>query len=154
MAELLIHYSEVRPEMNVEAPSKPSLYRLLAVAGYQAYMNSLVGNPAPRVDAYNKRIRHPDVGDLVVETSTIWFDDWNTAAIGWLRGIAHEPVQTEEEHAAMLAEGDYWENAEESYEAVPLEKVWYVEPLDPDAPSPFRWHNADFVALPTDLSMT
>ena len=130
--------------------AKPSIYRLLAVAGYQAYNNSLVGSPAPAVAAYGCRVRNPQIGDLVVETSTIWMDDWNPAALGWLLDDLYEPVETEEEHEAMLAGGDYWKVEGESYDAVPSERIYYIDPLDPDAPSPFRWHDADFISLPQE----
>lgn len=132
---------------------RPSIYRLLAIAGYTAYSNSLVGSQAPKVAEYFERIRNPQAGDLVVETSTIHHEDWNPAALGWLLDIADEPVETEEEHRAMLAEGDYWKTKNEGYDAVPLERVWCVEPLDPDAPCPFRWHNADFISIPGDLQI-
>jgi hypothetical protein len=72
---------------------KPSIYRLLAVAGFQAYSNSLVGNPAPEVRAYFERAHNPQVGDLVVETSTIWMPNWSGAALGWLLEDTYEPVQ-------------------------------------------------------------
>lgn len=131
-------------------PEKPDLYRMLAVAGYQAYRNTLVGNQAPAVRRYLERAHDPQSGDLVVETSTIAMPNWDTAALGWLIEKTYEPMVTKAEHDAMLAEGDYWKTPEESYDAVPTEPIFYVDPLDPDQPSPYRWHNADFVAIPTE----
>jgi hypothetical protein len=64
-----------------------SLYRLIAVAGYAAYNNTLVGNPAPVVIDYNRRARMPQIGDLALEVSTIWRKPWPTAALGELVGF-------------------------------------------------------------------
>lgn len=128
---------------------KPSIYRLVAVAGYQAYAHSLVGKPAPAVRDYFERVREPREGDLVLEMSTFRMEPWEPGGLGWLLEFKQEPIQSVADHKAMMEEGDYWKRPGESYDAVPYEPVWYIDPLDPFATSPFRWTNADFIAIPT-----
>lgn len=142
---------EMSTTTTTQDTEKPGVYRLLAIAGFQAYNNSLVGNPAPSVRAYFHRAHNPEVGDLVVETSTIWMKKWNPAALGWLLEDTREPVQTDEEHDAMLAEGDYWKESAEGHDAIPTERIFYIDVLDPEVPSPFRWHNASFIMIPANL---
>lgn len=132
---------------------KPSIYRLLAVAGFEAYGNSLAGPVKSDAADYFHRARQPKVGDLVVEHTTLWMPNWNSAALGWLLEIVDEPVVTKEEHDAMLAQGDYWQESGEDYDSVPTGRVYYIDPLDPDiTPRPYRWYNAGFVAIPTEIA--
>lgn len=126
------------------------ILRALAVAGYQAYSMSLVGNPAPSVRRYYERVTEPRPGDLVLEITTFGRDPWAAAGLGELLEVTEEPIMSEDEHHAMIREGNYFKHPDEKYDAVPIERVQYIEPLDPDLPRRFRWVNAEFIALPSD----
>lgn len=127
------------------------LRRLVGINGYMAYSNTLVGNPAPAIREQYLRTTNPVPGDLVLETSTYrhwaWQEDGDPgAALGILLRVVDEPVATQEEHAAMLAEGDYYVGDGETYADVPKERITYLRPLDGSVPE-FRWHNADFIRV-------
>jgi hypothetical protein len=51
----------------------------------------------------------------------------------------------------MMEEGDYWKSPGESHDAIPTERIFYLDPLDSDYASPYRWHNAGFIAIPSEL---
>ena len=113
----------------------------IGAAGYAAFSQSLVGNPAPVHRAYYERVTHPLPGDLVVETTTFQWRD--------LRGVGHVAVGTlvsyGTEHIVRRKGVD---GAEEDWEYD--ERAWYVEPYcGGDA---VRWTDAEFVAIPSRAS--
>lgn len=112
-----------------------NLARLVAHSGYLAWTNTLVGDRAPVVTDCNKRMRDPQIGDLVLETSTYYREPWDPGALGWLLSVDQEPWYTEEDGTVLI------------------EQVWYVEPFVPRADGEFkvRWTNAMFIALPDAL---
>jgi hypothetical protein len=138
-------------------PAATHWLRLVAVLGYNLYSATLVGNPAPFVERLSRRIRDPQPGDLVLEVSTITrqlrADPFDACGLGILRRVADEPAFTKEEHdeeqaalAAAIPDEPY---EPEPYDP-PLERVQYIDRLD--GSGEFRWHNAEFIAIPTDLA--
>lgn len=127
------------------------LRRLIACNAYAAYLNTLVGNPAPRIAEEGERTRAPQPGDVVLETSTIWrWHDDPGPALGVLLRDVREPIYSREEFDAMHAEGDYWDNPDEDYEILPTEQIFYVRPLDGSVEE-FRWHNATFIRVHSEM---
>ena len=109
------------------------LYRLIAVCAYRAYSNSLCGSPSPKLAEYYERHVKPELGDLVLETSSVgrrkdFFD-----SIGRLEKIEQEPFIIED-----------WPEDEET----PMETVHYLKRLDG---SEIRWTNASFIKIPEDF---
>lgn len=111
--------------------------RLIEVLAYSSWLNTLTGNPAPRIKELHDRMSSPQVGDLVLETSTIYFEDRVGTRLGKLTRIALEPMYAPED----------W-NEQEEGRPIPTEKIWYIEL--PDGRE-YRWNNASFIAVPTDL---
>lgn len=121
------------------------LYRLIAIGAYAAYYNSLSGTQSPAQKKYWDRANNLQPGDLVVERSTIW---------RWARDGVGDKL---EYYSAI---GVYLRQAMEPYPKVdpddpdeenpPLERVWYIQPLDQSVPE-CRWTNADFIYIPTSL---
>lgn len=123
--------------------ARPDAYFLIACAGYAAYRNAMVGNPAPRVADYLARVDNPQPGDLVLEVTTIHRVPWKHAGLGWLLRIAREPVWTPETWAE--------EEGDRPYSECPTQKVWYIDPLDPNVKeTPYRWEDAEFVTIPNE----
>jgi hypothetical protein len=115
-----------------ERVATAKMQRLLEITAYNLYMATLVGNPAPRVKQLYDRITKPQVGDMVLETSTIWMEDRNGTRMGKLLRVVREPMYTDEEWSEMR-------------EPIPLDTFWYIEL--PDG-SEFRWYNCGFIAIP------
>ena len=114
---------------------------LIAHSGHLAHRAAMIGNPPPSTRLIFERMRNPQVGDLVLETSTYYREPWDPGALGYLDRVGLEPICSEEE----------WDEEEEGpYASCPTEKVWYVRPFVPtiDGKTEVRWHNADFIALP------
>jgi hypothetical protein len=116
------------------------LARLVAINGYAAWSATLVGDPAPSVRALYDRMRDPQPGDLVLETSTGYREPWDPGALGYLDRVVMEPAMSPEQWAEGADEG----------EPLPYEQIWYVRPFVPteDGKWEVRWHNASFIALP------
>ena len=135
----------------------------LAILGHSLYKVTLVGNPAPFVERLGARMRAPRPGDLVVEISTIYRllrGQWDTAALGYLLREVDEPAFTREAWEAERAAEAAWHaqhHPDEPYEPTeefttydpPMERVQYLQRFDGNGE--FRWHNAEFIALPTTL---
>jgi hypothetical protein len=109
--------------------------RLAEIAVYGLYGRTLVGNPAPRTADIGERMRDFRVGDLVLETSTIYHEDRLGERLGRLLRIAEEPVYTADQWAANGG-GD---------EPIPTHTVWYLRL--PDGRE-YGWYNASFIAVP------
>jgi hypothetical protein len=144
----------------------PEHLRQVAILGYSTYTATLVGDPAPFARRLNQRMRDPRPGDLVLETSTIWrlvpeaHGEWDPAALGYLLREVDEPAFTRAAWEVECAQEAAWHAEhypDEPYEpmeefrvdAPPMERVQYLQRLDTGGE--FRWHNADFIALPTTL---
>lgn len=119
----------------VEADRDRLLY-LLALNGWTAWGLAISAHGSPKGREAFDRIRHPQVGDLVLEVSTVY--GWKSksaspgSALGKLLRIEQEPVSTPE----------VWEGPE----PIPTEQVYYIEPLDGSL-AEARWTNARFIAL-------
>lgn len=105
---------------------------LLAACGYELYRNAvLTGGRPPMTEQLGQRMRSPQAGDLVLETSTLAGlrpDRWDPDRIGRLIRVESVPV----------VEGD---------EDGPRQDRHVVAPLhDPEREQ--GWLNATFVALP------
>jgi hypothetical protein len=120
---------------------KSRMLRLIAINAYAAYSNSIMAAHAPRGREIFDRVRQPIVGDLVVETSTIW--KWarnedeapmpdGCPFLGILMKIAYEPYPR--------VEGDL------EPEPDAREIVHYIKPLDGHRDE-VRWTNASFIKV-------
>lgn len=128
------------------------LFRMVAIAGYTAYTNTLSGTMSPRQRAAFDRMTHPQVGDLVLEITTLWSwldkpDGMPGAALGYLRCERDEPCIDQVALDAMHADGEFFIRLSETIAEIPHEKVQYVLPLD--GAKEARWVNASFIQIPT-----
>ncbi|HEY6493305.1 MAG TPA: hypothetical protein VIZ43_08540 [Trebonia sp.] len=124
----------------------------------------MVGQPAPVVQRMSERMRDPQPGDLVTETSTMgrkaddWFKgfgiliahrlEWWTTDAEWEQSVAEERACHEEFLRGPYAHpGD----ADEPWE--PDERLtdhaWYVQ-YGPGPGDVCRWVNCEFTVVPTD----
>lgn len=113
--------------------------RLIETLAYNLYGATLVGNPAPFVEELGGRIRHFVPGDLVLECSTIHMRERDGTRLGRLIRTAFEPLWTPEEWAAK---------GEDDPDEIPVVQMWYLQLADGRE---YRWHNARFIAVPTDI---
>jgi hypothetical protein len=108
---------------------------------------SLVGNPAPVVQRIYERIKNPQPGDLVVESSTGVRTrdlDTRTKAFGILIEHRNEWWETDAEwEAQKRAEG--WDDDEDRR----VDHAWYIQ-YGNDPGDVCRWVNCDFLAIPID----
>lgn len=112
--------------------------RLVEITAYNLHGACLVGNPAPKVAAMYERMKSPQVGDLVLEISTIWDPERVGTRLGRLLRHVREPVYTPEEWGANGGGDD----------PIPTESIWYIELADGRE---YRWHNASFIAVFTEI---
>lgn len=117
-------------EVRGVSADRSEIIRLLAISAYSAYLNTLVGNPAPRIAALYQEIKNPKEGDLVLETSTIGRRP--TATIGRLLRVVKEPAMSAEE----------WDVPVNG--PVPNDTFWYIENLDGQEE---RWSNCSFIKV-------
>jgi hypothetical protein len=114
----------------------------------------LVGDPAPRVARMGERIRNPEVGDLVVESTTRggYIGNGNEMAFGIL--LAH---RTEWAHTDQAWQDELARETEEAtrlglqgyeHEHRPTDDAWYVQ-YGPQPDDICRWTNCDFITIPT-----
>ena len=98
---------------------------VLRCAAYTAYTLTLNGHAPYGAFEWFKKV---DIGQLVIETSTMFSRDRDRYGVGWLVKKTSEPLP-----------GDFGD------EEPPLETCWYIECLDGVV---YRWTNADFVRVP------
>lgn len=110
-----------------DTPPTPELGPILRAAAYSAYHLSLC---AHTVEAF-EWFKNVQIGQLVIETSTIHFRQCNSHGIGWLVEKTQEPFP-----------GDWGD------EKPPLEPCWYIKCFDGLI---YRWTNADFVRVPDSV---
>lgn len=118
---------------------------LMTNLAYCIYQGTLIGNPPPNVRDLNERIRHPQIGDLVVETSTVYFalEGLRAQAFGILLDKRVEWAHTEGGWRQALHDGDYDQDDQR-----PQTFAWYVQ-YGPQPDDITRWTNCDFIAVPT-----
>lgn len=114
------------------------LLKVCIAGGYQAYKNSLVGNPCPAVRDYFQRVTHPQPGDLVLEITAQ--NAQPIDRVGRLISVGMENPPPE-----VLSEEDYdeeeWGRPYPPYQ----EQVWRIRTFDGRE---FRWWNANFIVIP------
>jgi hypothetical protein len=115
---------------------------LLAMSAYQLWIAMLHGGDVPSHDVMRARMKAPEVGDIVMETSTIGHRIRDHVRIGRLLRVTREPVFTPEKWAEGGGTPD---------EPIPDERVVYIKPLVADVPGgEYRWTNADFIVVAED----
>jgi hypothetical protein len=108
----------------------------------------LVGNPAPIVAKMWDRMKNPQPGDLVLETSSLGRSDVEQRAMGFGFLLTHrdEWAQTDDEWAKEEVRPGY----DEFDQPRPVEpRVYYVQ-YGPKPDDICRWVNCSFIAVPTD----
>lgn len=116
----------------------------LAAMATHLHTACLVGNPAPVVQRMYDRMRDPQPGDLVVETSTRHATDLETRhkRLGILIEHREEWWETDQEWEAYKAEDGTLTDADRR-----TDHAWYVQyGQGPDFVC--RWVNCEFIALP------
>ncbi len=119
------------------------MIRLVETLAYNLYM-VVLGSQAPWAKQLYERMLRPEPGDLVLELSTIHFDDAphlvakygdkRGKRLGVLLRVTREPI----------CAPDAWDEPD----AIPEETVTYLRL--PDGRE-FRWVNASFIAVPTEI---
>lgn len=97
---------------------------------------------------WNERIRNPQVGDLVVETSrgiTTLRRNLEYKAFGYLLAHREEWSETDEQYAKAVADGDYGEGDKRWHD-----DTWYVQ-YGPQPEDVCRWSNCSFIAAAVSL---
>jgi hypothetical protein len=125
----------------------------------------LVGNQAPVVKRMWERMKDPQPGDLVIETSTFYRrdEDDRIKAMGILVAHRTEWWQTDEEWAAEIEQeraayeeflrGPYSHPGDGPFDPAACERTtdhaWYVQ-YGPKAADVCRWANCEFIMIPVD----
>jgi len=133
-----------------------------ALAAMATHLHSAVsvGNPAPAVARMSERLRHPQIGDFVLE----WMVgltprrdlDSRIKAMGYLIEKRREWWTTDEEWQRHLAEElacrrEYDPDAELDEDDLErsTEEAWYIQ-YGPDPGDICRWTNCSFIVVPID----
>jgi hypothetical protein len=115
--------------------SKEELIKLLIASAYSNWSSQLISGP----EATHQRfffLKQPHVGDLVMETSTMFLSDRDQYRIGHLISDEMEPY----------GDDAWWEANKEDYEDKrPMERVYTIKCLLTGAP--FRWTNASIIRV-------
>lgn len=119
------------------------LATLMRRAIYSAFDATLINNAPPVTRNFFERTRNPKVGDLVIETTTVYgmrhANATDLDGIGILEEIAWEPV--------IFGDPDFvWDEKVEG-EPHPTEKCFYIRTFDGRR---FRWTNANIIAAVSD----
>lgn len=119
---------------------------LIGSAGLTAWSNCLIGGAPPAIAAYYRRASEPQIGDLVVESSSFFLrcsrNDRPFTCVGTL-------VKHELEALPFAADPDNPEQDQGTY----TEDAWYIDILSaPEGTEPFRWVNASFVSIPRTIA--
>lgn len=125
---------------------------------------TLVGDPAPVTKRVYERMKNPQPGDLVLETSTMYRESehWYTRLgillahrTEWFETDAEWEQQVAAERAAhdQFLRGPYGRPGDADIPFEPDERMtdhaWYIQ-YGPQADDVFRWVNCSFVAIPAD----
>ncbi len=97
-------------------------------------------------DKLGDRLRNPQIGDLVLETTSSLLrsdEDRRVMGLGILLAHREERVQTDEEHAASIAAGEFSADDKRWHD-----DAWYVQ-YGPQPDDVCRWVNCRFVTVPT-----
>ena len=113
-------------------------------SAYNAYRNTLIGN-APKIvtDAFD-RMTAPEIGDWVIETSTVHRMRHSPSSdldgIGILEAVEWEKV--------VFGDPEFVWDEEAEGKPHPTEKIYYIRTMDGRQ---FRWSNASIVAILSSL---
>lgn len=107
---------------------------LLAISAYIAWTNTLCSGRPPNVQMYYERMGKPNVGDLVVETTTSKRGVSALDRVGRLISVREETKEVEGWDISV--DGPY-----------PTYLVYTIETLDGRE---FGWTNCNFVVIPED----
>ena len=119
------------------------LLRLIEVANYNLYVSAL-SCVTPKQASLYREMRRPMVGDLVMESTTIYHKNRNPIeCVGTLISTGMAPYFATREEAT--AAGRYED------ESIPERLVWDIR-LDFDGGRMFRWENADFIKIKQELA--
>ncbi len=132
------------PLLSLDEGAQPYRDALIAMA-WHLRNATLVGSPAPKVQAMYERMRHPQPGDYVVESTWGWgrragADD-RLKAFGILIAHRMEWASTWDEFVAEVGADLAFDDNRSRADA------WYVQ-YGPDAADVCRWTNAEFVMVP------
>lgn len=111
----------------------------------------LCGKPTKTQSGLYDLMKEPKVGDFVLENSSgfLAIKEWKAgnkqAAVDHIKCMfgTLEEVVNEEYDLDDEARKDYLDNNEE----IPTEKIWYITNLHGVR---YRWHNADFIKVPSE----
>ena len=113
--------------------------KLLKCAVHIAYTYSLAALLDRSTAQRHRDFDHPNVGQLVMELSTVYIDDLDDVRFGYLVSDQQEPMFTEKE----------WAEVSDQYECRPTERVFRIRSIRTGAE--FRWTNANFIRVPVDM---
>jgi hypothetical protein len=126
----------------MSTPDLEAIATAFRQSAYMAYSNTLIGNGPECVHRAFKRMTSPQIGDWVIETSTIHGfrhkDGTDLDGIGVLEEIAWEKVD--------FGDCDFVWDEEAEGRPHPTEKISYIRTMDGRR---FRWTNASIVAVLT-----
>lgn len=108
---------------------------LLTVSAYMTYKLSLCATATTTGRDFFNEIKNPEIGDLVMEISTLGRRD-NKTAIGKLVKI---------EQAAICSKKEWKESRESG--AIPTEKRFTIETLYASGPKRVHWTNCTFIKV-------
>jgi hypothetical protein len=120
--------------------------RMMIMMGLCLRNATRVGNPAPIVQRMDERMRNPQPGDLVYETSTARRPGSELYGLGIL--IAHriEWWSSDEDWARAMADEPESLRSDDNR---PTDHAWYIQ-FGPGEQNVYRWVNCEFMMLPTD----
>jgi hypothetical protein len=122
----------------MKTPTTPDeLLTLLCVNAYLLYRETIC-SLSPNQERLQNDIRNPGIGDLVMEISTIYNRERDTARIGVLLRIDSRPIFTPE----IAAESGIPE------EEIPHEQVFVIQTL---SGAEYDWTNASFIKVKQNL---
>jgi len=111
-----------------------SHYQLLVVNAYQLYSCALSA-PSPNGRNLLSVLSNPQVGDLVMEISTIYSPERDNIRVGRLLRVEAKPLYTDQE----------WQEQGEVTEPIPTEKAYVIESLLDE--QEITWTNANFIKV-------
>lgn len=113
-------------------------------SAYIAYRNTLIGNAPKCVSDTFARMSAPQIGDWVIETSTVYGFRHSPSSdldgIGILEAVEWENV--------VFGDPEFVWDEETEGRPHPTEKIYYIRTMDGRQ---FRWSNASIVAVLTDF---
>lgn len=137
--------------MKLSEAQMEELARVIGVSAYNAYSATLVGNSAPITKNFSKRLQDIQVGDWVVEITTILMSLPGARihrpaldAVGVLLRTTQEKVDFSKSDPDFV-----WDEAVEG-RPHPTERCTYIKTIDDRE---FCWTNARFISVPSEWSM-